>query len=490
MLNSPDLNDSHHANTNAIGLFEDLAGQTRLKEAYEHLLKADTGIVGKFFNILNAFTDREDIKSCEIAENALVDFFAQLNIDFRAGLSDITQLTAHHLENDLQRQQALYLLCYTHLNLNVSSGGKITTKYVFDDQSQKEIEAVLMALEDVQFGPAYYMHTKLSHVDPDHTPTLMLQGARLGNIESRYAYVARYLSHLAGTAIMATPPAFEFPEGIDQQIMIAWIKETKNTGYTAGVSNIQNFISNVFGALGAIHQPPEKQVTDAQKARLIEMAELVKAISDDKKVNKAIDTILNMDVKNKSYEEIKEKYLQIVKEADQYLSEQYSTPLKRTPLKIEQCLFDGELNAMQMQMEQERSRLQALNSATANIFNKPIEKMEKHRAMLLNAQDQKETKKVLGKVKANIGLLHEEVKEAEEVSHSFRAFMKRTANKIKNWLYNKFNIETEKSSLKTPVIVKTYDMKTEANKLLKKAAMPPKQSDKTPEHIAKKPKHT
>ncbi|MGE4348211.1 MAG: hypothetical protein AB7D28_00445 [Candidatus Berkiella sp.] len=490
MLSSSELNDSHHANTNAIGLFEDLAGQTRLKEAYEYLLKADTGIVGEFFNILNAFKDKENIESCKTVENALVEFFAQFNIDFRAGLSDITQLIASNLENDLQRQQALYLLCYTHMNLNVSAGGEITTKYVFDEKSQREIEAVLMALEEVQFSPAYHMHTKLSHVDPDYTPTLMLQGARLGNIECRYAYVARYLGHMAGTAIMATPPAFEFPEGIDQQTMIAWIKEAKSTGYTAGVSNIQNFISNVFGALGAIHQPPEKQVTEAQKTRLIEMAELVKAISDDKTVNKAIDAILKMDVKNKSYEEIKKQYLKIVEDANKHLSEQYSTPFKRTPLKIEQCLFDGELSAIQIHMEQERSRLQTLNSETAHVFDKPIEKMAKHRVMLLNAQDQKETKKVLGKVNANIGRLHEEVKEKEEVSHSFRAFIKRTVNKIKTWLYNKFHIETQKSTLHTPAIVKTYDMKTEASKLLKKVAMPSKQADKTPEQIVKKPKQS
>ena len=434
-------------NTKLIGLHEDLQGQDRLKQAHEALLESDSGYIGDFFKIIHQFDDskRRDEAHCKVAQGNLEAFFKAHGVDFRNGLSQTANIQDKNLSTDIEKQHIVYLLTYAYLNLNINAEGEIVTRpnSAYDTFQNQAIDT-LEQLERAGFTHAYYAHAKLSIIDPDKILDIVLQGAKEGDLECRYAYVQRYLAHIAGTAGDNPPKTFEFHPGVDEVTMLNWMKEARTSGYVVGLANMQNFYSNTMNALGAIHQPASKGVTEEQKQRLLEMANILQQTSGDPKLNDYVDKILKLsdgrDIE-KNYPTINQDFLDLKQEADQYLEQHYAKPYEKNPLSIHKAVGDEHLENLLTHTVEEQARLYKKNEKQANVYTKPIANINGLRRELASCDNYRDIDKVLEKSDKTVSSLQKKANKIKDTPKSFFSVLKQIGARIKGLFTQKTNIQ-------------------------------------------------
>lgn len=376
----------------AIGMYEDLLGQKAHVEVNQYLLEHDIGIVSNFYKIINEF----DIKKEEYFEAETKHFQAKLNHEdyqkasklydeaiktfnkniesffkiYGASLWDPAQRAPAILseyESDLEQQACVYFIAYLYKKYSLVDG-KIQRKEMDNNEyenSQGIIIQLTKLLEKQGFSAAFRLHAKVESIDTDEVPVILLEGAKLGNMDCRYALAERYLGFLAGSVAQDTPEEYKFLKGLDEKKLIEWIKESRDAGHVYGLSNMQLFMDNVIGALGALHEPKEDKVSEAQKLRLNHMAEIVQKISGDEKVNEDIDLIVNIQYdSNSTPEEKDEKYRGLREHAKQYVSKGYSEKFAKNTTHVDQTLqpiydtFTFNVRDIAFQLEQLNSLIQ------------------------------------------------------------------------------------------------------------------------------------
>ncbi len=439
------LNPSH-AMSQLIGLHEELLGQSHLQSVHQYLLLRDREITGDFFRIIFEFKRSTDLNRFKKVNAALKQFFGQLGIPNIAEVffNADKMLEQESLEKSLEIQILYYLIAYIYKAHNVNREGDIVEKYQEDFDSQ--VEKCLKVLEAVDFSPAYAMHTKLNTVDFQKVQQISIEGALLGNMQCQYTLCGHYFAHLTGTLSKSTPPPFDFPKGINQEIIIEWAKAVRDEGYTDGLANMQNFMTNFFGAAGAYYQEGEPMpeevasVTPKQKERIIEIAAVVKAISGDTTVNQFVDDILNL---QGDKEAIKAQYKKMRQQASDYLVSDYTQQFRRTEKSIEKVMASSLMNriferhavfemllCIEHEMNIERENLQAKGSETAELYLYPLRRIQEFKRILVTETDKlrylqtNDPNVVMLEAEKLLRELYQNVKAKEEVSAAHKTSLR------------------------------------------------------------------
>lgn len=387
----------------AISLHEGLIGQTRLDQVNEYLLKQDTGVVSEFYKIINAFEkskaifdDADKKYRNDLLEQGLYDeasnayddsiknfnellksFFSEHGANFdENGISAPAEY-----ENDANKQAIIYFLLYLHIEYNVQNG-EVQRKNTGSDETVTF--ELLNMLEKLKFSSAFSTRASLEATDPDKVPDILLKGAELGNMDCRFKLVERYLGQMAASASQAKPEPYVFPEGLNEDTIFKWANEIRNAGHVKGLANMQNYIGNVFGAIGAMYQEGANKITDQQKLHLIKMAEIVKKISGDKVINQHIDGMLKLEF-SKMKPNLKVAGYNIIRDkANIYLLRKYTEQVKQTEQQINTELepifkmHSSNLHKVQSNVEKLREvingRINALEGELAEVGEDATEK--------------------------------------------------------------------------------------------------------------------
>jgi hypothetical protein len=356
----------------AISLHEGLIGQVRLGDVNKYLLEQDTGVVSEFYKIINAFEESKALfddadkkyqndelaneeydKASNLYNAAIKNFNESLKSFFTehgANFDENGISVPSEYENDANKQAIIYFLIYLHVNYNLENG-EIQRKNTGSDE--KDTFALLELLESSGFSSAYTIRASLESTDPDEVPKILPKGAVLGNMDCRFKLVERYLGHMAGSASQANPDPYVFPEGVNEDMILEWANEIRSAGHVNGLANMQNYMGNVFGAIGAMYQEGANQVTDQQKSHLKKMAEIVKKISGDEVINQHIDGMVKLE-----FTEIQPKmkvaeYNIIRNKANIHLLQEYGPAVKQTNKQIDEGLsplFKTNLEKVQKSM--------------------------------------------------------------------------------------------------------------------------------------------
>jgi hypothetical protein len=222
-----------------------------------------------------------------------------------------------------------------------------------------------------------------------------------------------------------------------------WASKARQAGYTYGLANMQNFMDNFFGAVGALYQ---EGISAAQKEAILKMGEVVKAISGDKVINEMVDIIVALREEDKP---VDAQYKDARKAATQYLTDIYRTQFKRTNQSVDLLLNSGLMQHMferhavfqllshvEQELKTEEGRLKAKNSETAKSYIFPISRIQDLKQDLLTETEdlrfmhRNEPAQVMVEAELTLGNLYRSIKTDKDISANHISSMKSVKHKF------------------------------------------------------------
>jgi hypothetical protein len=333
-----------------ISLIFDLSGQKGYEEEYDNLISIQENIsLRDFFKILKDIDAKYDrleqeneqsgynpqtvAKGKKLRRNRreerlgkLADLFKKHDLSFPEDISNPLKFISKKSDSSPTPLLIAYLFCYAYKEFVLSESEDI------DDirKMEGQIQDILLNLEKTGFTPAYHLHSKLENLPANASSEnsqkkCITEGALLGDLSCQYSYIDKYLVFLKTRPSKRDNEEFVFENNIDEEIVKSWISELQQMGHIGAQASISNFISDVIGALPAIHDP---NVEQWKKEALIHAAELAKSISNDENINSYIDEMFNLGSKGYSPEKMKEKIKIIRPNADKYIQSEYMDAFK------------------------------------------------------------------------------------------------------------------------------------------------------------------
>lgn len=328
-----------------IEMFENVIGQDKLAAVESALLKHAPEYISDFYQIVSDYTalcanadEPQRADRLLIIKQRIEHYFSQHDTAFNWH----SEASAVPEDEILRKNQSIlvveYFKAYVYKNFHIDNGQlklKISDSF---ERYQSKAQQLLskIAQPEFNFCPA---NNLLCELESDDELALIqrVQGAQAGSMPCQSDVGKVYLSFLAGTLSQANPPAFEAPEGLTQENIVAYLKASNASGDMTALAAFNNFLCNYFGAVGAIYQRDAdgaSQITPAQTARLDLIESICIEVAGDAKITNYIEAVRSIQTEGRDNKAVIADFKAIKAQATAYIVEDFSLIAQPKPERI------------------------------------------------------------------------------------------------------------------------------------------------------------
>ncbi len=189
--------------------FEEILPREELTVPRNYLIEKSPGIIREFYGILEEYNElkRNQLfidpasKAQKLMEIQIrfTEFFAKNGVELQTDMASLVNETLPNkkqLENDLAKQTLLYMRAYIFTHLAFDGQGKLLLRES-ESSHLSEVyrifaQKLLVKLEEVNYSPAFNLHSYLIKSDREKAMQLDMRGAELGNASCK-AKMARVI---------------------------------------------------------------------------------------------------------------------------------------------------------------------------------------------------------------------------------------------------------------------------------------------------------
>jgi len=185
-----------------------------------------------------------------------------------------------------------YLQCTVYLRFRFDKNGNIVAKSGKSDM--QKVKDGLLSLVKANYPPALFCYAQEFRLDEEEIRNLYYRSAELGYPRAFSEIGQLYLSYLSGN-ILNEAPLYKFPKGLSEASVLANLVKQARANDPQAISYICTYLDNTVNALRAISQKSDrKRITLFQYEKLLKLAKVAKAISQDKLINDKIDNLIKL----------------------------------------------------------------------------------------------------------------------------------------------------------------------------------------------------